>query len=156
MKLLIRHGKCISCDYTLQAVMGHRQVSILLPAREMPGCRQSLGTHGTPECVPVTAQMSYGVMTTVPFPSPGVSRLGIPLAPSQDVLNTSFWVSHPSGKMVSPTPEQAPGCVCPPRCCSHVLPNSASTTHRSRQPKPPAPDGREVTPRAASHHEMNI
>lgn len=81
----------------------------------------------------VTARVSYGVVTTISFPSPEVSRLGIPLAPSQDVLKASFWVSHPSGKMVlwSQTPEQAPGCVCPPSMLFPSLPQFSQ--HHTRK-----------------------
>lgn len=57
---------------------------------------------------PATAQVSYGVVTPISFPSPGVSRLGIPLVPSQDVPKDRFWISHPSGKTVI----GSRGCVC--------------------------------------------
>lgn len=122
MKVLIRHGKCISCDCMpppasrLQWGTG-RSPSSCLPERSQ-GTARAWGhtgpsrTHEWP--FSVTAWVSYGVVTTISFPSPRNLQAGHP--PSQDVLKGSFWVSHPSGKMVlwSQMPEQTPECLCPP------------------------------------------
>lgn len=114
--------------------MGHREVSILLPAQEMSELGDTRDPPGPMNGeiwhFPITSRVSYGMMTTISFPSPGVSRLGSPLAPSQDALKASFWAS---GKTVlqTQTPEQAPGCVCPPSMLFPSLPQFSQ--HHARK-----------------------